>query len=186
MSEEKKLKEYKKEDRKYGIHGKEHRRNIYCSENPCTLDVPLKDGNRDTILQWIYDIKLVPWYVSYLLKGNPGEERIRDAIQYMWLEICKVSDERWNNLYTQGYLAISSFVTGIIHRQLKSDSSNYYRAEGKYKEMFKVMDNEEFWQKINDTYGEEEQRDAFSRLLRRGEEVDEWANIENGIYEEEC
>ena len=130
-------------------------RNPYYDKLVKTQEIPLKDGNRDTIMQWIYDIHIVEWYVTFLMKKTMENETVKDYIQEMWIEIGEVPQCRWDELFEQGYLAVASFVTGIIHQQIVSKNSHLYAKYGKYNK-FITTEPEEFWDKIFDEYEGEE------------------------------
>ena len=132
------------------------RQNMYCDKFPRTREIPLKDGNRETIMQWLYDINLVEWYVTFLMHKTTDESIVKDYIQEMWVEIGEIPQKRWDDLYRQGYLAVASFVTGVIHQQIVSKNSHLYQKYGKYK-AFNVTQDEEFWKRIYDEYEGEEQ-----------------------------
>lgn len=124
---------------------KESGRNWFCDKRVLTKEIPLKSGSRDDIVQWIYDINIIPWYVTYLLKRPLNSCDVQDKIQDLYIEVCKVPQEKWDDLYEQGYYSISAFVAGIVHRQIISDSSTIYYKYNKYKEKFVTMEDS-FWQ----------------------------------------
>lgn len=125
------------------------KRNKYYSGNVLSAQIPLEKSDRDSIIKWIYDIHIVEWYSTYLLKKEIDEE-LADKIQEIYLIICEIPDSRWQELYVQGQYAISAYVTGIIHQQLISDTSYIYREYEKRKTK-EITKDELFWE----TYGEE-------------------------------
>jgi len=125
-------------------------KNNYYEFKVLSADLPLKSDKKDDIIQWIYDIHIVEWYTTYLLKKTMENEEVQDKIQEIYLMICEVPQKRWNELYSQGRFAISGYVTGIIHQQLISKTSKIYKKYGKYNETFQTKDDI-FWA----TYDEE-------------------------------
>lgn len=125
-------------------------KNNYYEFKVLSADLPLKSDKKDDIIQWIYDIHIVEWYTTYLLKKTMENEEVQDKIQEIYLMICEVPQKRWNELYSQGRFAISGYVTGIIHQQLISKTSKIYKKYGKYNETFQTKDDV-FWT----TYDEE-------------------------------
>ena len=125
-------------------------KNNYYEFKVLSADLPLKSDKKDDIIQWIYDIHIVEWYTTYLLKKTMENEEVQDKIQEIYLMICEVPQKRWNELYSQGKFAISGYVTGIIHQQLISKTSKIYKKYGKYNDTFQTKDDV-FWQ----TYDEE-------------------------------
>ena len=119
-------------------------RNKYYSKKVLTNQIPLRDGKRETILQWLYDINIVNWYVTYLLNRHLDDEDVEDKIQEIWTMLCEKKQEEWDKLYEQGYYAVSAYVSGLIHRQIRSDTSKIYRKYNKYRENV-ITKDEAFW-----------------------------------------
>lgn len=124
---------------------RESGRNWYCSTRVLTKEIPLKSGKRDDIVQWIYDINIVPWYTTYLLKRPLNSCDVQDKIQEIYLEVCNVTQEKWDDLYEQGAYSISAYVSGLIHRQIVSNTSKIYLKYNRYRERFVTMEDS-FWQ----------------------------------------
>lgn len=115
-----------------------------------TDELPLESSDRDTVIKWIYDIHVVEWYSTFLLKKGVDEE-LEDKIQEIYLMICEIPQAKWDELYKQGKYAISAYVTGIIHQQLYSDTSAIYYKYGKYAET-ELHKDELFWEKYSDEH----------------------------------
>lgn len=109
-----------------------------------TAEIPLKDGNVNTIIQWMVDTHLVEWYVTYLLKKTMDDEDVEDKIQDIYVMILETPQEKWDNLFEQGQFSVSGYITGIIHQQIKSANSKIYRDYNRYHERNKRMDDD-FW-----------------------------------------
>jgi len=124
---------------------KESGRNWNYDNRVLTKDIPLKSGKREDILEWIVAIHLVEWYTTYLLKRSIKQGDTADKIQEIYLEICKVPQEKWDDLYEQGVYSISAYISGLIHRQIISDSSTLYLKYNRYRERFVTMEDS-FWQ----------------------------------------
>lgn len=124
---------------------KENGRNWNYDNRVLTKDIPLKSGKREDILEWIVAIHLVEWYTTYLLKRSIEQGDTADKIQEIYLEICKVPQEKWDDLYEQGVYSISAYISGLIHRQIISDSSTLYMKYNRYRERFVTMEDS-FWQ----------------------------------------
>lgn len=117
-------------------------KNRYYSNRVLMEQTPLKDGKRDTIVQWIYDIHVVEWYSTYLLRLPL--KRIEDKVQEIYVEICSIPQSKWNELYNQGKIAIADYVTGIVHQQLISNTSKVYKKYNKH-EQRELTQDELFW-----------------------------------------
>lgn len=126
------------------VSGGGHKRNKYYSKLVKTKQIPLKNGERDTIIKWIYDTNLVQWYTTYLMRKNIDNPDVEDCIQEIFTFLCEKKQEDWDRIYQQGFYAVSAYVSGLIHRQIRSDSSKIYRKYGKYNENV-VLKDEEFW-----------------------------------------
>ena len=126
-------------------------KNKYFNEWVHTADLELKDGDRNTILEWIYKTNLVPWYATYILQKPYDDDEVQDLIGELYLIICEVKEEKWRDLYAQGKFAISGYVTGIIKQQLYSDSSDIYYKFYKHAIKEKIMDDE-FWLQYADEH----------------------------------
>ena len=82
-------------------------KNKYYDEWVHTADLELKNGDRQTILEWIYKTNLVPWYATYILQKPYDDDLVQDLIGELYLIICEVKEEKWVDLYEQGKFAIS-------------------------------------------------------------------------------
>lgn len=120
------------------------RRNRWYNEWVHTADLELKNGDRETIIQWLYDSNLVQWYVTFILEAPLTNGLVEEAIGECWLHICEVKQERWDDLYSQGKFAVSGYVTGIIKQQLVSTHSAFFNKIAKRAEREKIKD-EKFW-----------------------------------------
>jgi hypothetical protein len=130
------------------------KKNRFYNGTVKTAEIPLKDGNVNTIIQWMVDTHLVEWYVTYLLKKTLDDEDVEDKIQDIYLMILEIPQEKWDDLFEQGQFSVSGYITGIIHQQIKSGNSRIYRDYNKYHERNKRMDDD-FW-KIYYNDGEKE------------------------------
>ena len=124
---------------------RESGKNWNYSKKVKTGEIPLKSSNRDDVLIWLTKTHLIEWYVTYLLKRDIDSCDVKDKIQDIYLEICSVPQEKWDDLYEQGVYSISAYVSGLIHRQIVSDTSKVYLKYNRYRERFVTMEDS-FWQ----------------------------------------
>lgn len=94
--------------------------------------------NRNDTLTYIYDLGLVQGYLGKLIY-NTDKEDYDDYFQEIWVQLAEVSEEKWNNLWSQGTKndgakAIRGYVSGLIHRNVRSKNSRLYYKLKKYKE----------------------------------------------------
>ena len=100
------------------------------------LWTPPENNDADTILNWLYNRGLVQNYIKKLEYENIDEETIQDEIQEIWLYLIE-KKEKLKELYdTQGITGITAYVSGVIARQVHSNSSQIYN---KYKKRFKIF-----------------------------------------------
>lgn len=123
---------------------KKRYRNRYYPNRVLTEEIPLKNGDRDTILKWINDIHIVEWYTTYLLQQYIDEPYVEDKIQDLWVALCKKTQAEWDKIYVQGFYSVSAYVAGLIHRQVRSGTSLMYKKYQRYDNMF-VNKDDEFW-----------------------------------------
>lgn len=86
--------------------------------------------DRQNLLQYIYDLNLVPAYTRKL--ANSSDWGIIDDItQDIWLQICEVPETKWHELLGQGtkndsMKAVRGYLSGLIYRNVKSVNSKVY------------------------------------------------------------
>lgn len=119
-------------------------KNRYYNEWVHTADLPLENSNRETVLEWLYKSNLVPWYVTFILEKPIEDDYVKDCIGELYLMLCEIPESKWNELYEQGKMCVSAYVTGIIRQQIVSTNSKIYKLLGKYKAM-EINKKEEFW-----------------------------------------
>ena len=120
------------------------KRNKYYPYRCMTAEIELKDGNRDTILKWLHDTHLLEWYGTYIRQTSL--HNIEDEIQEIWRILCEFPQERWDKIYAQGQANVSAYVTGIIHQQLISHTSEVYKKYDKVWMREPLMDDE-WWER---------------------------------------
>lgn len=120
------------------------KKNKHCKYRVRTAEIALKDGDVNTIVQWLVDTHLVEWYVTYLLKKSMDCEDVQDKIQDIYVMCLEIPQERWDEIYAQGQFSVSAYVTGIVHQQIISNDSITYRKYNKHHSKEKRM-GDEFW-----------------------------------------
>lgn len=119
-------------------------KNRWYNEWVHTADLPLESSDRKCVIEWLYKSNLVPWYVTYILEKPIEDDYVQDCIGELYLMICEVQQDKWNELYEQGKMCVSAYVTGIIRQQVISVNSRIYKLLGKHKAM-EYNKKEEFW-----------------------------------------
>jgi len=128
-------------------------KNKFYNKRMLTDELPLESSNRDVVVQWITDTHIVEWYITYLLQKPLDSFDMEDKVQEIYLQVCEVKQEKWDELFEQGRFSVAAYVMGIIHQQCISVKSKVYQKYGRHNKYFKLMD-EEFWQNIDKEYEE--------------------------------
>ena len=100
------------------------------------LWTPPENNDPDTILNWLYNRGLVQNYVRKLEYETIDEDTILDEIQEVWIYLIEKKDKLKELYDTQGITGLTAYVSGIIARQVHSNSSPIYN---KYKKGFKIF-----------------------------------------------
>ena len=128
------------------------------------LYTPPENNDVDTILNWLYKRGLVQNYVHKLEYETIDEATIQDIIQEVWLYLVEKKDKLKELYDTQGITGLTAYVSGIIARQVHSNSSTIYK---KYKANYKkfIHLSEQTW-------------DVFDTTGKMMETFDEYSSIE--------
>lgn len=107
-------------------------------------------SDRTDIINWLNYTGLVDNYIRKLEFTDVDPEIINDEIQECWLMICEIPQEKWDNLYMQGTTPIKAFISGLIFRQIHSNSSPVYK---KYKQKFNKIKHisDKSWEVFDET-----------------------------------
>lgn len=109
-----------------------------------------KSANRDDILNWLQYTELVDNYIKKLEYADIPDETVQDEIQEIWLEICEIPQSKWDRLYYQGTTAIKAYISGLIYREIHSNTSKIYNKYKKPYLMFKRI-SDESWEVFDET-----------------------------------
>ena len=114
------------------------------------LWTPPESNDADSILNWLYNRGLVQNYIRKLEYETIDEETIQDIIQEVWLYLVEKKDKLKELYDTQGITGLTAYVSGIIARQVHSNTSLIYK---KYKRDFKtfVHLSDQCWDDYNKT-----------------------------------
>ena len=95
------------------------------------LWTPPTNNDPDTILQWLYERGLVQNYIKKLEYKTIDTETVDDEIQEVWLYLVEKKDKLKELYDTQGITGLTAYVSGVIARQIHSNTSQIYK---KYKQ----------------------------------------------------
>lgn len=114
------------------------------------LWTPPESNDADSILNWLYNRGLVQNYIKKLEYETIDEETIQDEIQEVWLYLIEKKDKLKELYDTQGITGLTAYVSGIIARQVHSNSSKIYI---KYKKGFKIFKrmSDKAWEVFDNT-----------------------------------
>lgn len=130
-------------------------------------------NNKQTILNELVSTKFVDSYCKKKLVNR--EVDLSEAIQYCWLIICELDEEKLIQWYNEGGInKIRQVASGIIHRQLVSKNSPFYNQYIKKntKSIIKRRSNDkkqkwnevEGWQEDNNNDNTTTTTDSFEAL----------------------
>lgn len=139
-----------------------------------------KDNSTETIIQWLYDRGLVQNYIKKLEYETIDDETVQDIIQEVWLYLIEKKDKLKELYDTQGITGLTAYVSGVIARQVHSNTSQIYK---KYKRDYKrlIRLSDKCW---NDYYNTGKMMMTHTELLTSETEDDILKrNIENNLYE---
>lgn len=144
------------------------------------LWTPPTNNDPDTILQWLYERGLVQNYIKKLEYKTIDTETVDDEIQEVWLYLVEKKDKLKELYDTQGITGLTAYVSGVIARQIHSNTSQIYK---KYKQDYKtfVHISDQTWNVFDNTG---EMINTETDYLTTETETDIIKkNIENNIYE---
>ena len=141
-----KLKQVIDSEQQFNFRVPEHSRQYYKK-----LFTPPSDTSEDGIIQWLYNRGLVQNYIKKLEYETIDEETVQDEIQEIWLMLIEKKAYLKQLYDTQGITGLTAVVSGIIHRQVHSNTSTIYN---KYKANYKrfIHLSEQTWN-VFDTTG---------------------------------
>lgn len=100
------------------------------------LWTPPANNDPDTIIQWLYDRGLVQNYIKKLEYVTIDDETVQDEIQEVWLYLIEKKDHLKELYDSQGITGLTAYVSGVIARQIHSNTSQIYK---KYKQGYKTF-----------------------------------------------
>lgn len=112
------------------------------------------DSNaREQIIKKLFDTNFIPSYIRTLAHPTDAEF-LEDLEQDIYTIVCSLPTDKLIDIYRGDINRLRRYVAGIIHRQIKSTTSAYYRT---YKRPTEKLDK-------NDTFSlaEKEQLNLFT------------------------
>lgn len=153
----------------------EHSRKYYKK-----LWTPPTDTSEDGIIQWLYNRGLVQNYIKKLEYETIDQETVQDEIQEVWLYLIEKKSKLKELYDMQGITGLTAYVSGIIARQVHSNTSTIYNKYKANYKRFKLL-SDKCWQdyfttgKMMMTHTELLTSETDDDILKR--------NIENDLYE---
>lgn len=113
---------------------------------------------RDEVLNYLLSTNLVDNYIKKIAFSNDYEQ-IEDITQEIWLQICEVSEEKWEQLLNQGtekdkFTKCRAFTSGLIHRNIRSKNSKVWYKLKKHTER-EILKDSEIWNGYINTIADE-------------------------------
>lgn len=131
--------------------------------------------NREEIIEYLINTNLVEWYTCKLFKKPITDDKVKDYVQEIWLQILQIPDEKLESLWYQGYPAVTGFVSKIIQNNVISVTSPAYRHICKANEKLIHVDSD-VWDEVTDydTYPDL----VKEILLQEDSKIDNWKDYE--------
>lgn len=109
---------------------------------------PLLKTDKNSVVEWLRESHLIENYCQALEGRN--STYLLDIISEIYLLILEIPDDKWEDLVNQGPVAIRAYITGIIYRNINSNTSSIYL---KYKKIARhqVQMTDDLWCKYFDT-----------------------------------
>lgn len=109
--------------------------------------------SRDSILDELVKSGFIEWYTLQLMSKTSGfivqtDEEYQEYIQEIWLQICEIQEDKLIDLYNENKL--KAYVSGLIHRNVKSNTSPAYTHIRKQNNKY-IRKSDEDWEKYSDT-----------------------------------
>lgn len=105
---------------------------------------------RDEVLNYLISTHLVENYIKKIALSSDLEQ-FDDVCQEIWLQICEIPENKWVNLISQGsekdkYTKCRAYITGLIYRNIRSNSSKLFHKLKKHKQ-FELLKDDLVWDK---------------------------------------
>ena len=118
-----------------------------------------KSPDKKDIIEWLIKSHFVENYIIKLCSNN-DVDIVDDVIQEIYLMLCEIPQERWDEITYQGYGAIKAYTSGLICRQVVSNTSIIYNKFKKCKkieykvspDVWKIYDKTNKAPQINEFY----------------------------------
>lgn len=113
---------------------------------------------REEVLNYLISTNLVENYIKKI--GLSCDLEIYDdVVQECWLQICEITEQKWIDLISQGtekdkYTKCRAYCSGLIYKNIRSDSSKLYNKLKKHKQYEYTKDDivwDKFRNEIPDT-----------------------------------
>jgi len=89
-------------------------------------DVRPVSSKMQDIVEWVYRTHLVEFYVTLNLRKPMSNPDCQDYCQEIYLQLCEVPQEKWDEMWNYGYVALKSYVCQLIKNNNQSSNSRAY------------------------------------------------------------
>ncbi len=115
---------------------------------------------RDEVINYLLTSGFVENYTKKLIWPCDKADYQEDYLQEVWLCVCEVSEEKWNQLYNRRpnqdpYYDIRNWVSMLIRNTVRSTTSAAYRKLKKQSTVAKICDTAE-WDYLANTVPDEQ------------------------------
>ena len=110
---------------------------------------------REKVLKYLYDCGYVKYYVKKILYPEDIEDFYEDYLQEVWVALCEISEEKWQELYNRRpnqdeFYDIRNWVSVLIRNTVRSTTSSAYRKLKKQSTIAQNLNKEE-WDFLKNT-----------------------------------
>jgi hypothetical protein len=106
---------------------------------------------REEVLNYLISTNLVENYIKKI--GLSCDLEIYDdVVQECWLQICEITEQKWIDLISQSsekdkYTKCRAYCSGLIYKNIRSDSSKLFNKLKKYKQ-YEYTKDDIVWDKF--------------------------------------
>ena len=106
---------------------------------------------RNKLFEEIQQLGLVENYTKKLCNSQDFNQ-FDDTVQEVWLQLCEVPLNKWDDLLQQGtekdrLKAVRGYISGVLHRSIRSNSSRLYNKLKKH-QRYEYMEDENTWERL--------------------------------------
>lgn len=131
---------------------------------------------REEVLNYLISTHLIENYIKKIALSC-DLEIYDDIVQECWLQICEIPEQKWIDLISQGtekdkYTKCRAYCSGLIFKNIRSDSSKIYNKLKKHKQYEYLKDDlvwDKFKNELPDTISYEIEIETNAKKVRKNQ-----------------